>query len=101
MPIKSSGVGGTLIENYFDTTKIKIANHAMAGRSTRTFIKEGRWDKVLQSLKKGDFVFMQFGHNEGSKPDTGRGGYRGVLRGTGEDTVELIWRDGSKEIVHT
>ncbi len=92
---------GTLIENYFDTTKIKIANHAMAGRSTRTFIKEGRWDKVLLGLKKGDFVFMQFGHNESSKPDTGRGGYRGVLRGTGEDTVELIWRDGSKEIMHT
>nr|MBA2762287.1 rhamnogalacturonan acetylesterase [Segetibacter sp.] len=92
---------GTLIENYFDTTKIKIANHAMAGRSTRTFIKEGRWDKVLSGLKKGDLVFTQFGHNEGSKPDTGRGGYRGVLRGTGEDTVELIWRDGSKEIMHT
>jgi hypothetical protein len=56
---------------------------------------------VLAGLKKGDFVFMQFGQNEGSKPDTGRGGYRGVLRGTGEDTVELIWRDGSKEIVHS
>ncbi len=44
---------------------------------------------------------MQFGHNEGSKPDTGRGGYRGVLRGTGEDTVELTWPGNSKEIVHT
>lgn len=92
---------GTLIENYFDSTKINISNQAMAGRSTRTFIKEGRWDKVLSALQKGDFVMMQFGHNEGSKPDTSRGGYRGVLRGTGEDTVELTWKDGTKEIVHS
>src|ERR1700730_13152930 len=55
---------GTLISDFFDSTKIDISNNAMAGRSTRTFIKEGRWDKVLSSLKKGDFVMMQFGHNE-------------------------------------
>lgn len=44
---------------------------------------------------------MQFGHNEGSKPDTTKGGYRGVLRGIGEDTQELIWPDGTPETVHT
>ena len=73
----------------------------MAGRSTRTFIKEGRWDKVLSTLKKGDYVMMQFGHNEGSRPDTTKGGYRGVLKGTGEDTVQLTWPDGKPEVVHT
>ena len=92
---------GTLISNYFDTTKLEISNQAMAGRSTRTFIKEGRWEKVLSTMKKGDFLFMQFGHNEGSKPDTTRGGYRGVLRGTGEDSVLLTWPDSTKEVVHT
>lgn len=92
---------GTLISDFFDLTKIAISNNAMAGRSTRTFIKEGRWDKVFSSLKEGDYVMMQFGHNEGSRPDTTRGGYRGVLRGTGEDTVELTWPDGTKEVVHT
>jgi rhamnogalacturonan acetylesterase len=92
---------GTLISNYFDTTKLAISNQAMAGRSTRTFIKEGRWAKVLSTMKKGDFLFMQFGHNEGSKPDTTRGGYRGVLKGTGEDSVVLTWPDGTKEVVHT
>jgi len=92
---------GEKIADFFDTTQIRISNQAMAGRSTRTFIKEKRWDKVMSTLKAGDYVIMQFGHNEGSKPDTSRAGYRGVLRGTGDETVELTWPDSSKEIVHT
>jgi len=92
---------GTFLGEFLDTTKISINNQAMAGRSTRTFIKEKRWAKVDSMLKPGDFVMMQFGHNEGAVPDTGKAGYRGVLRGTGEETKELTWKDGTKEIVHT
>ena len=92
---------GEVIYTQFDTNRISISNHAMAGRSTRTFVSEGRWDKVMSGLKKGDFVIMQFGHNEGSVPDTTRSGNRGVLRGTGEETKELTWRNGRKETVHT
>ncbi len=92
---------GTLIGGFFDSTRLSVSNQAMAGRSTRTFIKEGRWDKVLSTLKAGDYVIMQFGHNEGSKPDTSKAGYRGVLKGTGDETVELTWPDGTKETVHT
>ena len=92
---------GEMIGDFFDTTQISISNQAMAGRSTRTFIKEKRWDKVLATLKAGDYVIMQFGHNEGSKPDTSRAGYRGVLRGTGNETVELHWKDSTVETVHT
>ena len=92
---------GTFIHEYFDTTQLKVSNQAMAGRSTRTFIKEGRWDNVLSTLKPGDFVMMQFGHNEGSTPDTTRAGYRGVLKGTGDETKELVWPDGTEETVHT
>lgn len=92
---------GTLLPEFFDSNKISISNQAMAGRSTRTFIKEGRWDNVLSTLKKGDYVLMQFGHNEGSKPDTSRRGYRGVIKGTGEDTVQLVWADGNIETVHS
>jgi lysophospholipase L1-like esterase len=44
---------------------------------------------------------MQFGHNEGAKPDTGKAGYRGVFKGAGDETVELTWPDSSKETVHT
>lgn len=92
---------GSLLSEFFDSTKISTSNHAMAGRSTRTFVKEGRWNRVLSTLKKGDFVMMQFGHNEGSRPDTSRAGYRGVLRGIGEDTVQLIWPNGTLETVHS
>jgi len=92
---------GSLLPEFFDSTKITISNQAMAGRSTRTFVKEGRWDRVLLTLKQGDYVMMQFGHNEGSRPDTSRGGYRGVLKKTGEDTVQLAWPDGTVETVHT
>lgn len=92
---------GEMIGELFDTAKISISNQAMAGRSTRTFIKEKRWDNVLSTLKKGDYVIMQFGHNEGGKPDTSRAGYRAVLRGTGDETVKLTWKDGTVETVHT
>jgi len=92
---------GEMIGEFLDTTQISISNQAMAGRSTRTFIKEKRWDKVLSTLNPGDFVIMQFGHNEGSKPDTSRAGYRGVLRGTGDETVDLLWKDSTVETVHT
>lgn len=92
---------GTPIAALFDTTKIHVENNAMAGRSTRTFLSEGRWEKVLETLKPGDFVTMQFGHNDGSEPDTTKAGRRGVLKGTGEETKVLTWPDGKVETVHT
>lgn len=92
---------GSLLAEFLDTTQVTVANHAMAGRSTRTFRKEGRWDKVKESMKPGDYLFIQFGHNEGSKPDTTRQGYRGVLRGIGQDSVVLDWGNGETEVVRT
>lgn len=92
---------GEMMHEFLDTAQINISNQAMAGRSTRTFVKEKRWDKVLSALQPGDFLIMQFGHNEGSKPDTSKAGYRGVLRGTGEDTIQLHWKDSIIEVVHT
>ncbi len=92
---------GTMIANYLDLDKINLKNAAQAGRSTRTFVKEGRWDKVYNDLKPGDYVMMVFGHNEGSKPDTTKAGYRGVFKGTGEDSVVFNWKDGTREVVHS
>lgn len=46
------------------TSEINIENHAVNGRSTRSFIAESRWEKVKNNLKPGDFVFIQFGHND-------------------------------------
>jgi rhamnogalacturonan acetylesterase len=69
---------------FFDTSKLNVLNRARAGRSSRTFLTEGLWDKVLEDLKAGDFVLIQFGHNDGGPLDTGRA--RGSLPGLGEET---------------
>ena len=61
---------GQMLSRYF-SEEIVIDNHAVNGRSSKSFIDEGRWDKVLVKLKKGDYVFIQFGHND-EKPDEKR-----------------------------
>lgn len=60
-----------VLESYFDTG-IKISNHAVNGRSSKSFIDENRWKTVLDSLKPGDYVFIQFGHNDEKEYDTTR-----------------------------
>lgn len=50
--------------HYFFDSSVKVDNRAKNGRSTRTFIEEGRWKKVYDSLHKGDYVLIQFGHND-------------------------------------
>lgn len=44
--------------------KIKVDNHAVNGRSSKSFIDEGRWDKVMELIRPGDYVIIQFGHND-------------------------------------
>jgi lysophospholipase L1-like esterase len=48
---------------FFDST-ITVQNHAKNGRSTRTFFEEGLWKPIVENLKEGDYVFVQFGHND-------------------------------------
>jgi len=83
----------------FDTRRVNVANRAIAGRSTRTFIKEGAWDKVLAEMKAGDFVLLQLGHNDGGDLDGTKP--RGSLKGLGEESKEVTLLDGSIETVHT
>ena len=79
---------GSFMAEDFDTTKIGVSNQAIGGRSSRTFITEGRWDKIMATLKKGDYVIMQFGHNDGGPlDDTARA--RGSIRGIGEESKEI------------
>lgn len=54
---------GQMLSRYF-TDDITIDNHAVNGRSSKSFIDEGRWDAVLSKIQKGDYVFIQFGHND-------------------------------------
>ena len=68
LPEKRPETGwGEMLQQYFEPTKVMIENHAQNGRSTKTFISEGRWQAIIDKLKKGDFVFVQFGHNDESK----------------------------------
>ncbi len=90
---------GDPIAQYFDTTKVAVKNHALGGTSSRTYQTKGLWNEVLKELKKGDFVLMQFGHNDGARPDAEK--FRGSIRGIGEETQEITKPDGSKETVHT
>ena len=61
---------GMALQCYFDD-RILVSNHAVNGRSSLSFITEGRWDKVLSQLKPGDYVIIQFGHND-EKPQPAR-----------------------------
>ena len=54
------------------TDEIRVENHAVNGRSSKSFITEGKWEAVLNKLKKGDYVFIQFGHNDQKDQDPKR-----------------------------
>lgn len=56
---------GQMLSLYL-TDDVKVDNRAIGGRSTKTFISEGRWDKLLADVSEGDYVFVQFGHNDAS-----------------------------------
>ena len=92
---------GSVIDVYFDTSKITVLNLAIGGRSSRTFITDGRWDKILTTLQKGDYVIMQFGHNDdGALDDTARA--RGTIKGIGDDSTEIYNPIRKiKEVVHS
>jgi lysophospholipase L1-like esterase len=61
---------GQALQSFFDDT-LKVSNHAVNGRSSKSFLDEGRWQIVLNSLQSGDYVIIQFGHND-QKPDEAR-----------------------------
>src|SRR5688572_11847543 len=62
---------GEALQQYFDSSLVIVDNRARNGRSTRTFIEEGLWRALIDSLKPGNYVFIQFGHNDQSqdRPD--------------------------------
>jgi lysophospholipase L1-like esterase len=92
---------GNPIAAYFDKTKVNVQNKALGGTSSRTFITNGLWDKVVAQIKPGDFLIMQFGHNDSSAVnDNSRA--RGTIKGNGEETQEIDnMLTGKHEIVHT
>ena len=91
---------GSYLQNYFDTTRISIENCALGGRSSRTYFTEGLWNRVLPAIKPGDYVLIDFGHNDGGPMNTGRA--RASLPGTGDDSKKVVMeKDGSTEEVYS
>jgi len=87
---------GDSLGSHFDPAKINVVNRAVGGTSSRSFVTVGYWWRVKLLLKPGDFLVMQFGHNDDKKDD------RMTLRGAGDETRETVdAKTGEKQIVHT
>ena len=95
---------GDPLKSHFDSSKINVVNKAIGGRSSRTFRTEGRWQEILDQAKAGDFVLMQFGHNDPA-PLAGDNRERGTIRSSGDETEEVTLtlgnNKGKKEVVHS
>jgi len=93
---------GHEIDRYIDTTKINVENQALGGTSSRSYITGGRWEPVLEMIQPGDYLLIQFGHNDGGiDSERARIRARGTIAGNGEETLEMTNRDGETETVHT
>lgn len=91
---------GHFFSDMVDTTKVSVENHALGGRSSRTFITEGLWANVLSAVKPGDYVLVQFGHNDSGSLNVGRA--RASLKGNGDnDTTVVMESTGKAEKVQS
>jgi lysophospholipase L1-like esterase len=95
-----TGIGQVM--NLFLKPEVKISNHAKNGRSTKSFIDEGRMDAIEEQISEGDFLFIQFGHNDEKKADPTRytepfGTYMANL----ERFVNLAWEKKAYPVLIT
>jgi lysophospholipase L1-like esterase len=74
MPANSERGWGQLLPLYFQES-LRIENHAMNGRSAKSFVAEGRWKTVVDRLAPGDYVIIQFGHNDQKDTSPGAGAF--------------------------
>jgi rhamnogalacturonan acetylesterase len=91
------GMGYELVP-LFDPAKIHVYNEAAGGRSSRGYLEEGLWAKVLDRMQPGDFVLIMFGHNDAANsanyPD------RATITGSGDETIQTGFGD-KKKTIHT
>ena len=88
---------GSQAATVFDTDRITVKNAAQAGRSCRSYLREGRWDKVINDVRPGDFVLIQFGHNDAGKElDSGKA--RNDIMGTADSSH--VYRVRTDKEVH-
>ena len=91
---------GSQAYTVFDQDKVTCVNVANAGRSTRSYVREGRWEQVYNTLQPGDFVLLQFGHNDICPIADAK--ERGVIPGTADTChVYKMEKDGRYEVVYS
>lgn len=91
---------GSQAYTVFHENKVTCVNVAKAGRSTRSYVREGRWEQVYNSLQPGDFVLLQFGHNDICPITDVK--ERGVIPGTADTChVYKMEKDGRYEVVYS
>ena len=91
---------GSQAYTVFDQEKVTCVNVAKAGRSTRSYVREGRWEQVYNTLQPGDFVLLQFGHNDICPIADAK--ERGVIPGTADTChVYKMEKDGRYEVVYS
>ena len=94
---------GDHFAQFFDLSRINVANRAIAGRSARSYIDEGHWATTFAEMKSGDYLLLQMGHNDGG--DLGGPKPRGDLKGIGDETQDVAQTTGPFagriETIHT
>lgn len=89
---------GSELEAFFNPARIHVYNEARGGRSSRSYIEEGSWARVLERVQPGDFVLLQFGHNDTwnspNNPD------RATITSNGDDTIQVGIK-GQHKVVHS
>jgi len=86
---------GAVLQPLFDEEKLTVVDVARGGRSSRTFITEGHWDRMLTEVRAGDFVIIQFGHNDSGAVNQEPPGStkplraRGTIPGIGNESEEI------------
>jgi rhamnogalacturonan acetylesterase len=91
---------GDFIAPLLPPQVVEVKNHAIGGRSSRSFMTEGRWDEVQKQLQPGDIVLMQFGHNDNGPLDKGKA--RASIKGNGDQSqVVTMEATQQQETVHS
>ena len=86
---------GAVLQPLFEESKLQVVDVARGGRSSRTFITEGHWDRMLADVRAGDFVIIQFGHNDSGATNVEPPGStrtlraRGTIPGIGNESEEI------------
>ncbi len=92
---------GAFLDRHFDSSKVNVVNRAVGGLSSRTFFTGPYWARVKTMMKPGDFLIMQFGHNDDIALNDAKRA-RGTIKGIGEETEEIDnMVTGKHEVVHT